>query len=496
MNLRPLEQLMADDVNPNNPAIITACLALSRSVSAEWLQTHLVTRILGHPRFASVLQSDSDGKFHFELLPEFTASSPDLMHHHVITESVIDVQLSYEERYQLFERHLSQILSTPLDLNRPLWKIHLFPQWTIVKDKSTVDGGCMVVIRVHHSISDGIGLVKFFMARLVDGVKLQERPSEVLVEPRRHRDGVAKGRNGELRPTEATDSGKRVGRPAVVKESVGTLRRIVETFEDLYLSIVGTLSPDSTNVFTRSEIQREKVCALMPPSQVTVEMLKEAGRVLGVTLNDLLFTAVSGACRRYLKKTGESVERLKGIRCAIPFNGHRFDSFAESDIGNEFALVLVDLHVEEEDRLERLRKCVLALRRVKRSQQFAMVMAMLRLVATLPRRLRLGLWRHLTRAASILFTNVPGPKKLVEVGGVRVDSLHFFAPADGHAGVVVGLFSYGGQIALGVAGDKGRIRDPGQFVSLLSEELDALIDVGKIWCSNTGSSQGGMREST
>lgn len=477
---------MADDVNPDNPAIITACIALSRSVSPLWIRRHLVSRILQHPRFASVLKSDSHGKFHFEQVPTFTAASPGLGSYHVVIESVIDSKLSLECCHELFERRLSEILSTPLDMKRPLWRIHLFPHWTIARDKPTVDGGCMAIIRIHHSISDGIGLVKFFMGRLVDRGNPHEQPSEVLVEPSRQRKEADRGETCGKTLSKATSGKRGIDTIAVVEEeSVGILRTVLETCQDLYLSVIGSLSPDTVSAFTRSKIQAEKVCALMPPSQITVDMLKEAGRLLGVTLNDLLFTAVSGACSRYLRENGDNIEELRGIRCAIPFNGHRFDSFEETDIGNEFALVLVDLHLEEEDCLERLKKCVLALRRVKRSRQFAMVMGMLKMVATLPRWLRLGLWRHLTRAASILFTNVPGPRRLVEIGGVKVDSLHFFAPADGHAGVVVGLFSYGGQIALGVAGDKGRITHPSQFVAFLSEELDALIDISKLWSSRT-----------
>eukprot|EP00177_Eucheuma_denticulatum_P006982 GFKZ01012697.1.p1 GENE.GFKZ01012697.1~~GFKZ01012697.1.p1 ORF type:complete len:386 (-),score=57.25 GFKZ01012697.1:52-1209(-) len=371
-------------------------------------------------------------------------------------------------------------------MKRPLWRVHLFPHWTIVKDKRTLDGGSMVVIRVHHAISDGIGLVKFFMGRVVDKVNIYERPSDVLVEPRRQQKKTDRGKIVEEGRSRVEDGEKGTGTVAVVaEESVGIFRTVLETIQDLYLSVIGSLSPDSVSVFTRSKIQGEKVCALMPPSQITVDMLKKAGRALGVSLNDLLFAAVSGACRKYLQKSGESIEGSNGIRCAIPFNGHKFDSFEETDIGNEFALVLVDLQLDEEDRLERLKKCVLALRRVKRSRQFAIVMGLLRIVANMPRWLRLGLWSHLTRAASILFTNVPGPKRLVEIGGVKVASLHFFAPADGHAGVVVGLFSYSGQIALGVAGDKGRIAYPGQFVAFLSEELEALVDMSKLWSAKT-----------
>lgn len=243
---------------------------------------------------------------------------------------------------------------------------------------------------------------------------------------------------------------------------------------------VRMLLRDAESTFTKSAIHAQKTCALLPPAEkLSVDRLKRASRALGTTINDLLYAAVAGACRRYLQKNGDDADLLKRLRCGIPFNRHMFDTFTVTDVSNEIAIVPVSLPVDEADRMVRLEKCVEALRRVKRSWQAGILMWLLYAVARLWKGWRVGLWRRLTRSMSILFTNVAGPRESVRIGGVDVKWMHFFAPADGHIGVVVGLFSYMGKIAIGVAVDKGRIRDPELFVGLLGEEVEAMLEMGK-----------------
>lgn len=477
---------MADEAIADNPVVITVCASLRRNVDVPWLQTVLFPRILHHPRFRSVVVCDADGKRRFETVPDFTPTSASLNEYHVAVEHVGHEEKSHDLREKIFGERLSEIMSTPLDSDRPLWKIFLFPKWSIVTDGCPQEDCCMIIMRVHHSISDGIGLVKYFSAEVVDKAPEQDQ-THLLVVPERQKQKLIQSRHVPGRGSAAGSSSKTVPANFVNTSKTtqinipppGLLQRAWECVEDVYLSSVRMLFPEPTSVLTKSTIQRDKVCALLPPSEFTLQMVKDASRVLGVTMNDLLYTAVAGATRAYLKEYGDNPDELKSLRCAIPFNEHMLDAFSLNDISNIFAIIALNLHVHEEDRMKRLEACVRTLRRAKRSYQLPMLMGLIQAVTRLPRAPRKAFWRHLTRAASILFTNVPGPKETVQLGGVDISSMHFFAPADGHAGVVVGLFSYVGKIAISVSGDKGRISNPLRFVELLKHEIEALIDVSK-----------------
>ncbi|KAI0567245.1 hypothetical protein FGB62_3g252 [Gracilaria domingensis] len=245
-------------------------------------------------------------------------------------------------------------------------------------------------------------------------------------------------------------------------------------------AVIGTLIPEKDNTFVRSPLQPTKVCAMLPPSVYTVSALKHAARSLGITINDMLYTAVSGATRAYLTESGDDADALTGLRVGIPFNNHAIGKNGAQDVSNRFAIMTLPLHVHHSQLRERLRCCVRTMRIVKSGTTPVLLMTLLDVLSRLPTMLRRALWSRVTRSGSVVFTNVPGPRQAVSIGGIEVSGLHFFAPSDGHCGVVVGIHSYNGRICIGVYGDEGRISNPQRFVELLDEEIKALIRFGDV----------------
>lgn len=478
----PIEKLVVAEAVSHNPVIITACMSLSENVfegdhHPYWLRRVFLPRLLRHPRFKSRLVGDNYTNYRFVPIPDFHENSADLHEHHISLEDVINPGKTWKEREVLFTERLSEIMSTPLDLRRPLWKAYFFPAFSMLPDHNgNTPDSCMVVVRVHHCIGDGVGLVKYFSLEMTDNECAT--PSTLLIVPERQKAEQSGLTQHQLDNARTAKSEMPVNMPVVQRPSV--FQRLYEMVEDVYNSSIRLLIPDPESTFNRSQIQESKVCALLPPTEVSVDMVKNAARLLGVTFNDLLFTAISGATRAYLVEYNDNPDELKDLRVGIPFNGHMLDEFKMMDVSNQLAIVPMSLHVQEQNRLQRLRTCVSQLRRVKRSFQPMLLMGLLKVVSLIPTGLGLVLWRRLTKATSILFTNVPGPKEVVKMGGISISGLHFFAPSDGHIGVVAGLFSYAGKIAIGVSGDKGRIANPQRFVQLLLEEIRALIQMGML----------------
>ena len=50
---------------------------------------------------------------------------------------------------------MSQLATTPLDPARPMWQFHLVDNY---------DGGCAVIVRIHHCYADGIALVRVMLS--------------------------------------------------------------------------------------------------------------------------------------------------------------------------------------------------------------------------------------------------------------------------------------------------------------------------------------------
>jgi diacylglycerol O-acyltransferase / wax synthase len=71
-------------------------------------------------------------------------------------------------------------------------------------------------------------------------------------------------------------------------------------------------------------------------------------------------------------------------------------------------------------------------------------------------------------------TNVPGPKKPVYLAGTPVRTVLFWASTSGHIGMSVSIFSYRGEVTVGLVVDAALIPDPELIVTQLERELRAL----------------------
>lgn len=460
---------MLDESNPHNPCVISMCLSFPSHLTRSWLESVFIKRMLTHPRFRASVIRHGAGRLRYQLVPDFSPNSADLWEHHVTFEDEISPENSFELRRHAFLARLNNIISTPLDKTRPLWALHIFNGWAV--DDATSERpteSATMVIRIHHSVGDGIGLVKYFTAVVADKIQANGALADILVPPRRH--------HAQLRLKAAGDA-----QAATFTASlpVRVARTVCEIVMDLCKIYVGTLIPDKKSIFTRADIQSSKVCAVLPPSMFSVEVVKAAARGAGVTINDLLLSAVAGASREYIKQHGDDPDTLAGLRFGIPFNQHALTNSLDSDVSNNVSIIAVNVPVHVESREARLQQCASAMQRIKGSYQLQLTVSAFKVVQMFPAPLRKPLWRRLTQSTSAIFSNVPGPRKRLTIGGIDVVAVNFWAPADGHAGVMLSVFSYDGRISIGVAGDEKRIEHPQRFVDLIAEELNALIALSK-----------------
>ena len=73
-----------------------------------------------------------------------------------------------------------------------------------------------------------------------------------------------------------------------------------------------------------------------------------------------------------------------------------------------------------------------------------------------------------------VMTNVPGPKEPVYLAGTPVRAVLVWAPTSGHIGMSVSIFSYRGEVTVGLMVDAALVPDPGEIVKQLEQELKAL----------------------
>ncbi|RKH88397.1 wax ester/triacylglycerol synthase family O-acyltransferase [Corallococcus sp. AB045] len=437
---------------PANLMMITAVLWFDGAVDLERLRAVVRERLVErYPRFRQRVVPGPLGAPHWEDAPDFN-----------VDEHLSTLRVPESAGRAGLEALVGDWLGVPLERSRPLWHFHLI---------RGAPGGDVLLARLHHCIADGIALARVLLS-LTDPVdaaavpEVRDEDSEVVTPSEVERPPQAPGwmrfargarsalRKGAELVREPILAGDLVREGAKGAAAVG---RVLVLPRDPRSPLRGPLGP-------------RKLAAWSEP--IPLEKVKAVGRTLGGTVNDVLLTALTGALRRYLATRDASLEDMHAL---VPVNLRPLDVPVPRELGNRFGVVFLRLPVHQAEPRRRLREVAKRMEHLKRSPEAVVTSGMLELLGRTPAALERALVEMLVGTkASLVATNVPGPRQPVSLAGSRLAGLTFWVPQAGHVGLGVSLFSYSGQVTVGVASDASRVPDPGAVVAAFQEELDAL----------------------
>ena len=76
--------------------------------------------------------------------------------------------------------------------------------------------------------------------------------------------------------------------------------------------------------------------------------------------------------------------------------------------------------------------------------------------------------------ATLIFSNVPGPRTLRKIRGSEISSMFGYVPLVGYQQAGFGCFSYAGRLSLSMIVNPSSIADPDKFCKIFREELKEL----------------------
>lgn len=390
----------------------------------------------------------------------------------------------------------------PLPRDRPLWQAY-FLEPVILPDGST---GSAVVARFHHAIADGVRLTQVMLGMCEGGTQIaavvnRRRPTDdvptVADRARTMAAGTAEtmtqgvvGASAELGraarhplrslahlPLRIVHAGKQG-----VEDSMELLRhpdRLLDALEvfgvenlrganDLgsltKLAFTGTPdtvwsgTPGTTKAVTWSE-------------PVPLTDVKQIGRALGATVNDVLLAAIAGGLRRYLSDHGGHVDEVNWM---VPVNLKPFEDNLPEDLGNYFALVVLPMSLDGGTPQERLQQMHHRMNRIKHSDEAVITFGLQRAISMSPSQVAYFLTNFFANKAVGVLTNVPGPTAPMTFAGVTVRQVVGFAPCSGDQPMTATIFSYNGGVTLGFATDASLIPDPDALADHVMGEISAL----------------------
>ena len=329
---------------------------------------------------------------------------------------------------------VSAEMSRALTPDLPMWRFYLFEDFM---------GGSAMVGRIHHCIGDGIALMKVVLA-LADPVEDESIPTVG------HRESVG-GRSRN-----AAERRARVA--AAIKAGSKTVGATTRLF---------TLRADPRTRFKGQLAKRKRA---VWSEQIPLVEVKEIGKALGGTINDVLLTAAAGALRGYLRRHGEVPERLR-LRAVVPVNIRPPEDFV---LGNKFGLVFLKLPVGVTEARSRLRELKADMDRLKRSPEAFVTYGLLRLFGNTNAAIQGRIVKLLSKNASAVMTNVPGPRAPIAFAGSEIEHFMFWVPVSGRLGMGLSILSYNDQVRVGIATDENLVPDPETLVDEFHATLEEL----------------------
>jgi WS/DGAT/MGAT family acyltransferase len=196
--------------------------------------------------------------------------------------------------------------------------------------------------------------------------------------------------------------------------------------------------------------------------------IKEVAHRRGVTINDLLVTALAGAVHELL---GGDDGLPEEIHAMIPFNLRPLDEPVPADLGNDFALILLGLPIGEVAPGERLREVSSRMDRIKSTHEALIAYGVLSAIGLTPPWVEDRLIGFFTDKASLVVTNVPGPRQQLSFAGAPINGVLVWAPCSGSLGVTVSIFSYNGNVTVGFMADTALSAGAAQLARAYEDQL-------------------------
>jgi diacylglycerol O-acyltransferase len=333
------------------------------------------------------------------------------------------------------EEHVASCLSRALDRQHPPWEVHLVQGYA---------GGTAIYTRLHHALADGTALLRVILS-LTD----EELPAEAGGD----RPGLLEVAQSTVRALPGT---ARLLRTPMVAEHLLLARR-----------------PASPLSVPPHHGKR----AVWTPS-IDVADLRELRRATGTTVTDVVMAALAGALRRWLLAHGAD-PMVDDLPTMVPVDLRGSAALRAEDLGNQFALVLLDLPVGLDSALGRLDETAARMRAIKDSPEAWLTYGLLEGMGLMHPRLRVHATDFFARKATGVTTSVRGPDQPLHLAGLPITRLWAWAPMSADQSLSTSIVGYAGSIHVGFKVDSFAVPDPHSLVTGLQAELAELTALAR-----------------
>lgn len=414
-----------------------------------------------------------------------------------ISDHIVRTRLAGDGSRKVAEDHVSSRMSVPLASGRPLWSLEFIENYHghgLGDEGHRSEEGAILLFRVQHGVVDGVRLTQL-MLNLCD-------IDDDALPPKVGRDLAAQG--GLLRTATAAGAG-------VAKDSLGIARglsgaavkwpitvtrlvkdvaapgfqinrvptRVVESLSETvsptnktantYRSLFRLLwEPRSPRRSWTGHVGAEKKVSWV--SGIDLAAVKRVAAKHDSTVTIVMTAAVSRALTEYLRSKGD--KPLADVNLMIPMSVAPVGSGAPDALGNHITLILLRLPLGVDDSQKLINDITTSMTRVQYSFEPHTTYAAIVGSAVVPSAVSHSLVDVVANKTIGQLTSVPGPAATMSIGGTPVGGLLGWVPMAGDQPLGVCIYSYNGQVSVGITADAGLIPEPDLVAHLIEEQFE------------------------
>ena len=348
-------------------------------------------------------------------------------------------------------RVVADALERRLDRDRPLWEC-----WVIEGLKGN---RWAILIKIHHCMADGISATRI-LTQLCDDVD-----GDPFARPTVTKRTAAKRQH--LKPVPDPKPLENLWNPLdnLWRTATGITGAAARTVGGAAEIAVGLLRPSAGSSLVGPVTRMRCYRAVRVP----LAEVEQVCRKFDVTINDVALTAITEGFRSLLLHRGEE-PRPDSLRTLVPVSVRSPDALDKP--GNRLSIMLPYLPVEQDDPIQQLRVVHSRLSRAKQGGQRQAGNVAVSATNYIPFMLSSWLIRLLTRLPQrgivTLATNVPGPRRQLEMMGSKVARLLPIPPIALRLRTGVAVLSYANDLVFGITADYDAAADVDELAKGIS----------------------------
>ncbi|CAN4108409.1 unnamed protein product [Withania somnifera] len=447
-----------------------------QAIKHQWAPTLINT----HPRFCSLLVEDKKNNGEMK----WVRTGVDIEKHIVAPQ--VDEQDLNESSPEIFvENYIRNISKTTLDKSKPLWDVHML-------NVKTSDADGVAILRMHHSLGDGISLMSLLLAC----TRQTAHPDKLPTIPGTKKRAI----NLEHNPYTAK------GFCRYFVTIWFYMRLFWNTIVDVLMFIATTMFLKDTNTPIKGRPGSEFNPRRFVHRIVSLDDMKLVKNALDMTINDVLLGVTQAGLSVYLNRRFGVGRKDRGateknnnlpnnirLRSSLLINlrptpgiqaiADMMDKKTEAKWGNWVGSVLLPFKIAlRDDPLDYVREAKAISFRKKNSHEAIYTLYIFKLLLKLfGIKTSSSIWHRVLTNTTVAFSNLVGPQEEISFCG---HPLIYLAPTSygQPQALMINFVSYINKMTMVLSVDENVIPDPHQLLDDLEQSLkiikDAVVERG------------------